>query len=286
MSRKPTTLPAQLLGRRNALQSYQHTHKISHPWSRFPSGPRSLGKNSDPDGPAETAPRHCVIIECDGILMDVHNEGHRVAFNKAFEVSPSSSPRSARNRPCPLPPSPLPSPPLPLFQELGHTCVQWTPPVYFDLLRLGDSTGPGLIKTYYEMAGWPMMLPTSERPAFVDKVYALKQRIFTEMAATAAIPLRDGATQFIDDLLADGVLPVVLGGTASAPDDRVVSAAMMNLGPNRAFQVQVLTLGMTSEEREEQENGDGEEGSGNLTFEQQVASVQNQAKVVGARSFA
>lgn len=27
-----------------------------------------------------------IIIECDGALVDAHGEGHRVAFNRAFEV--------------------------------------------------------------------------------------------------------------------------------------------------------------------------------------------------------
>lgn len=32
-------------------------------------------------------PKYCVVLECDGILMDVHNDGHREAFNRAFDVS-------------------------------------------------------------------------------------------------------------------------------------------------------------------------------------------------------
>jgi hypothetical protein len=40
------------------------------------------------------SPSYCVVIECDGVLMDVHNDGHRRAFNAAFEVR-----RPARRRP-------------------------------------------------------------------------------------------------------------------------------------------------------------------------------------------
>jgi len=45
---------------------------------------RSASDDSGPDAPSSSS--RCVILECDGVLMDVHNEGHRVAFNKAFEV--------------------------------------------------------------------------------------------------------------------------------------------------------------------------------------------------------
>jgi hypothetical protein len=44
---------------------------------------------------AAAAPR-AVVIECDGALVDVHTDGHRVAFNAAFK-------------------------------ERDHGCVQWTP---------------------------------------------------------------------------------------------------------------------------------------------------------------
>lgn len=220
--------------------------------------------------------RGCVIMECDGVLVDVHTDGHRVAFNRAFE-------------------------------ELGYTCAQWTPSVYFDLLRLGDSTGPGLVKTYYELIGWPMMLPTSDRTAFTEKVYATKQRIFKRMVDTSEIPLREGVTEFIDDVIEDNVHLVVLAGTASAMDDSVVSAAMMNLGINRSVKMQVLTVNSSpqsaaSEEVSTQPGVDrGQEGEENdndtsdindtnenqeLTFEQRIAIAQNKAKSSTAVSFA
>ena len=28
-----------------------------------------------------------LIVECDGVLVDIHKDAHRVAFNKAFEVT-------------------------------------------------------------------------------------------------------------------------------------------------------------------------------------------------------
>lgn len=75
--------------------------------------------NTVSNAAAEIGPP-CVIIECDGGLMDVHNDGHRVAFNKAFD-------------------------------DIGYSCVNWQPSIYSDLLRHGDGSGQGLIRTYYSV---------------------------------------------------------------------------------------------------------------------------------------
>jgi hypothetical protein len=61
-----------------------------------------------------------IIMENDGVLVDIHNHGHRRAFNEAFD-------------------------------EMGYSCSQWSPHIYYDLLRFGDSTGEGLIRAYYDM---------------------------------------------------------------------------------------------------------------------------------------
>ena len=39
----------------------------------------------------DSKPQYGLLIECDGVLCDTHREGHRVAFNRAFSVSPSAS---------------------------------------------------------------------------------------------------------------------------------------------------------------------------------------------------
>lgn len=153
---------------------------------------------------------------------------------------------------------------------------------------MGDATGPGLIRTYYEIMGWPIMLPTRERPAFVDKVYSTKQQFFKEMVTKGEIPLREGAAQFIDDVLADGVRPVILAGTSSAPEDSVISAAMIGLGPSRAFKLQVLYLGApadVSDALSENELQEESENTSGMTLDQAMAAAQAQAKKTAAASF-
>lgn len=239
--------------------------------------------------PDALASKYCALIECDGGLVDVHMDGHRVAFNRAFE-------------------------------ELGYSCVTWLPMIYNDLLRLGDGTGPGLIKAYYrvclylnliqslgvhlfiwivsyvsnastyqfyytQMVGWPMMLATKERGAFVENVYQTKRRIFADMVTKGEIPLREGALQFIDDMLADDVQPVILAGTASAPEDSVVSSAILNLGPSRSVSIQVITLGQEGMISGEGESGEGSDEPTGNSLERQIREAQEKAKQLTAASF-
>lgn len=205
------------------------------------------------------SPRRCVLIECDGGLLDIHYDGHRVAFNRAFEA-------------------------------LGYGCASWAPAIYSDMLRMGDATGPGLVKTYYDVVGWPIMLPTKERPAFVDKVYAAKCAIFKDMINKGEIPVREGAAAFLDDVLADGACAVVLAGTASAPEDSTVSCAMVGLGPTRAFKLKVVYLGSPADVDDQLSATEGgadadPDPDAGMTLDQRMAAVQAQAKKTAADSF-
>lgn len=194
-----------------------------------------------------------------------------------------------------------------ILQEMGYSCSHWSRPVYFDLLRFGDSTGPGLIKTYFDMVGWPIMLSTSDRSAFVDKIYAAKQRIFKDIIAQRQLDLREGVVSFIDDLIQDGICPVVIAGTASAPEDGVLECVLSLLGEERSSKIQSLTPTMSSNEEDEyiseQEKGfiisdtneignqgrQGQEEEGNdamMSFEQLIAQAQGKAKAQAAQSFA
>jgi HAD superfamily hydrolase (TIGR01509 family) len=53
-----------------------------------PSGDSpSTGKESDPDRPDRQDPLLAVIFDVDGTLADTERDGHRVAFNEAFEAA-------------------------------------------------------------------------------------------------------------------------------------------------------------------------------------------------------
>jgi len=190
------------------------------------------------------------LAENDGVLVDVHNHGHRRAFNEAFD-------------------------------EMGYSCSQWSPHIYYDLLRFGDSTGEGLVKAYFDMVGWPIMLSTSDRPAFVEKIYSIKKRVFRGIVERRDFPLRDGAAVFVEQALEAGARLVVLSGTASDPNEHVVDAVMDILGERCRENIQVLNVGDMSGDDAAGSDGDGEDA----TFEQLVAQVQGKGKAKSATSF-
>jgi hypothetical protein len=84
------------------------------------AGPvQSAGRRGQPTtaqasdgGEASSIPRKLLIIECDGVLIDIHKDIHLAAFNEAF-------------------------------RELGLDCANWTPAIYTDLIRMGDGTVKG-----------------------------------------------------------------------------------------------------------------------------------------------
>lgn len=186
-------------------------------------------------------------------------EGHRVAFNRAFV-------------------------------ELGHDCTNWTPAVFYDLMRLGDGSGEGVIAAYYGIRGWPMMLPSKDRGAFLKNVHNIKVRILREMAAKGEIPVREGVAAFLDDALAEGAPIAVIACTASVADDGIVSSAMLNLGPNRAFQLKVVTLGGGGSSNEDKPgaapaSAPADDDLPFADFDEQVQAAQAKAKSQAAQEF-
>ncbi|EFJ52558.1 hypothetical protein VOLCADRAFT_86777 [Volvox carteri f. nagariensis] len=156
--------------------------------------------------------------------MDIHIDGHRVAFNNAFH-------------------------------SIGMDCVQWAPAVYNDLLGCSDGTGEGLITAYYTTVGWPVMLATSERPAFVRKVHSLKEGQLAKLLAADRVPLRPDVKQVgpagragggsvemkrttprrvISDAVTSGAAVSLLCGTqCTLPEDLAASCRRL-LGPDLA----------------------------------------------------
>lgn len=168
---------------------------------------------------------------------------------------------------------------------MGYSCSQWSPHIYYDLLRFGDSTGEGLVRAYYDMVGWPIMLSTSDRPAFVEKIYSIKKQKFRDIIAERELPLREGAKEFVEQAAAAGARLVILSGTASDPNDHVVDAVLDLLGEEIRDALQVLNVGDASGGGSGGEDGDGEGGDEDMTFEQLVAQVQGKGKAKSASSF-
>jgi len=78
------------------------------------------------------------------------------------------------------------------------------------------------------------------RQEWVDTVVALKDTKLQNMIAEGRLKLRKGAVQFLDEcLLEDGVQVVIIGATASSPEEGVLQAVLKAIGPLRAAAISV-----------------------------------------------
>jgi hypothetical protein len=220
---------------------------------------RAFGRaNDDADADADAdedgrmgKPRTLMIIECDGALIDVHGDGHRVAFNRAFAAK-------------------------------GVTSATWTHAEYASLLRSGGGTAYGMLERYFHFYGYPYEVTkhrgggpemTAEymeamkrlqavvplavedegddgqtgeaearaRREFLLNVIEEKDKQFQMMIDEGALKLRDGAARFIDDCLIDNdkVQVLLIAETASTSEERVLEAALNGLGPLRSAAVSI-----------------------------------------------
>jgi len=201
-----------------------------------------------------------IVVECDGVLCDVHLDGHREAFNEAFIT-------------------------------LGIEGAAWSKDEYLSLLRSGGGTAYGMLERYFHFYGYPTPelrgpeadvddekigglkvmgivpegyedasrasqaaaaqaaaardpvnkeLLARRRAEWIDEVVSLKDRCFTNMVAEGRLKLRKGALEFLDEcLLEDNAQVVIIGSTASAPEENVLRAVIRAMGPLRAAAVSV-----------------------------------------------
>ncbi len=121
-----------------------------------------------------------LIFDCDGVLVDTERDGHRVAFNKAF-------------------------------QALGID-ADWTVPLYGELLIIGG--GKERMRHYFDKHGWPEGRPES-KDELIALLHKTKTDFFTDIIASGDLPLRPGISRIVDEAIAAGVRLGVC--TTSAP---------------------------------------------------------------------
>ncbi len=119
-----------------------------------------------------------IVFDVDGTLVDSERDGHRVAFNRAFEEAG------------------LPD--------------RWDVELYGELLEI--TGGERRINAYLER----QQLPEDERKEIASRLHARKTEIFTEMARRGEFEPRPGVSELLDELEAEGVrLAVATTGTGA-----------------------------------------------------------------------
>ena len=145
-----------------------------------------------------------LIFDCDGVLVDTERDGHRVAFNRAF-------------------------------QALGID-ADWDVDLYGELLVIGG--GKERMRHYFDTYGWPKGRPES-KDELIALLHKTKTDIFTDIIASGQLPLRPGIARIVDEAIAAGVRLGVC--TTSAP--KAIDGVLDLFGPERKAKFEFVHAG-------------------------------------------
>jgi HAD superfamily hydrolase (TIGR01509 family) len=110
-----------------------------------------------------------LIFDCDGVLVDTERDGHRVAFNRAFE----------------------------LFNIAAH----WDVELYGELLKVAG--GKERMRAYFDRFGWPENARDDEaKDALIKALHREKTGIGAQMVSAGELPLRPGIARIVDEAIA------------------------------------------------------------------------------------
>ncbi|MCF8566499.1 HAD-IA family hydrolase [Alicyclobacillus tolerans] len=131
-----------------------------------------------------------ILFDQDGVIIDSERNGHRIAFEKAF-------------------------------QQFGYD-IQWDPELYHQLLQIGG--GKERLKYYFER------VYSGNKPKnldeFVLQLHDLKTALFIEMLETAGtIPLRPGIRRFMNEANQLGI-PI---GICTTSNERVARTVVRQI---------------------------------------------------------
>lgn len=141
--------------------------------------------------PANAAPAalQAVIFDVDGTLADTEPEGHRVAFNRAFD-------------------------------EFGVDWF-WSYEVYGELLKI--TGGKERIRAYAATHA-PELYGRIDLDTWIARLHALKSEIYSTMMLSGRIPLRPGIARLIQELRKAGIrLAIATTTTPSSLNSLVVA---------------------------------------------------------------
>jgi len=145
-----------------------------------------------------------LIFDCDGVLVDTERDGHRVAFNRAFET-----------------------------MGIG---AKWDVPTYGELLEVAG--GKERMRHYFNRNGWPA--DAADRDSYIKELHRLKTDLFREIIASGQMSLRPGVARLVDEAIAEGVTLAV----CSTSNERSVNLIVERLlGPERKARFAAILAG-------------------------------------------
>ncbi len=145
-----------------------------------------------------------IIFDCDGVLADTERDGHRVAFNKAFEKK--------------------------------GCATEWGVELYGKLLEV--SGGKERMRHYFDSHGWPIDI--EDKDAFIKELHKLKTDFFMQIIESGELPLRPGVARLIDEAIAADVTLAV----CSTSHERAVNlVAEKLLGSERKARFSAILAG-------------------------------------------
>lgn len=145
-----------------------------------------------------------LIFDCDGVLVDTERDGHRVAFNQAFEKAGID--------------------------------VSWDVGLYGELLMIAG--GKERMRHYFESQGWPAEAG-DDKDAFLAEMHKSKTAIFSDLIASGALPLRTGVLRLVDEAIAAGVRL----GVCTTSNPKSIDAVLDLMGPDRKSKFEFVLAG-------------------------------------------
>jgi HAD superfamily hydrolase (TIGR01509 family) len=110
-----------------------------------------------------------LLFDCDGVLVDTERDGHRVAFNRAFQSKAWD--------------------------------IEWSVEEYGELLKVAG--GKERMRHYFERVGWPDGV--ADKDALVKELHKLKTDLFMRIIESGELALRPGVARLIDEAMGAGV---------------------------------------------------------------------------------
>lgn len=133
-----------------------------------------------------------LFFDQDGVIIDTERDGHRVAFNQAF-------------------------------QELGFR-FQWDVEEYHALLQVGG--GKERMSHYLHTKGFGVPVPPEAEADLIKKLHLRKTAIFIELIESGRLPLRPGIHRLMKEAAAQG-LKLCICTTSDEKAARAISSKML-----------------------------------------------------------